>query len=76
MRIIIFGSPDWLYSGVVPAMASTSLSVVYPLTEWVVIIRHPVVGCVSLYEKAGGLPEDGLFLTRARSVMSPFSVAE
>ncbi|WP_409409408.1 hypothetical protein AAE485_02340 [Acidithiobacillus ferriphilus] len=57
-------------------MASTSLSVVYPLTEWVVIVRHPVVGCVSLYEKAGGLSEDGLFLTRARSAMSHFSGAE
>ncbi|MEY2335867.1 hypothetical protein [Acidithiobacillus ferrianus] len=40
-----------------------------PLTEWVVIVRHPVAGCVSLYEKAGGLPEDGLFPIRARSVI-------
>ncbi|OFC38291.1 hypothetical protein [Acidithiobacillus caldus] len=40
-----------------------------PLAEWVVIVRHPVPACVSLYEKAGGVPEDGLFPARPRSVI-------
>lgn len=40
-----------------------------PLAEWIVIVRHPVPACVSLYEKAGGLPADGLFPLRPRSVI-------
>lgn len=40
-----------------------------PLSEWAVIVRHPVPACVSLYEKAGGLPTDGKFPTRPRSAI-------
>ncbi len=40
-----------------------------PHAEWVVIVRHPVPACVSLYEKAGGLPDNGLFPAHPRSVI-------
>lgn len=39
------------------------------LTEWVIAVRHPVASCISTYEKSGGLPEDGLFPAKPRSVI-------
>ena len=56
---------------VLPLKTTRSDSVSPPI-----IFRFLPATRVSLCGKAGDLLEDGLFPTRARSVVSPFSVAE
>jgi hypothetical protein len=33
--------------------------------ECIITLRHPVAGCISTYEKSGGLPADGRFAVRS-----------
>ncbi len=40
-----------------------------PDMEWVSVVRHPVSACVSVYEKSGGLPDNGLFPAVPRSMI-------
>ena len=45
-----------------------------PLAEWVIAVRHPAAACLSLIEKAGGMPTDGRFPIQPRSVIERWVV--
>ncbi len=45
--------------------------------DYLVTVRHPVPTCVSVYEKSGGLPKDGLFpAARPRSAIEHWIVRD
>lgn len=45
--------------------------------DYLVTVRHPVPACISIYEKCGGLPEDGLFpMAAPRSAIERWIISD